>query len=157
MRVRLVRRKEDDGDLRRFTHRLHPLSWAMHDKRAVERSSQGPAVPEPRLLFLVLVGWAGLAGWRLRRQMEQREQATPSAFGQSVTFPPPSSPSALGVMRSVRSVCCMRSTVYTIYHAPTIPAARNSSTNNTPHHSCPTKNAHSAASHSPCLSNDPRI
>lgn len=48
----------------RFTHRLHPLSWAMHDKRAVERSPQGPAASEPRLLFLVLVGWAGLARWQ---------------------------------------------------------------------------------------------
>lgn len=113
MRVRLVRRKEDDGDLRRFTHRLHPLSWAMHDKRAVERSSQGPAVPEPRLLFLVLVGWAGLAGWRLRRQMEQREQATPSAFGQSITFPPSIFPRLLLASCDLCDLCAARDPQYT--------------------------------------------
>lgn len=64
--------RRDDGDLRRLTHRLRPPPWAMHDKRAVERSPQGPAAlgtPEPRLLFLVLVGWAG---WRLRRQRKNK-------------------------------------------------------------------------------------
>lgn len=42
------------------------------------RALQGPwePPPEPRLLFLVLVGWAG---WRLRRQKE--EQPTLAASG----------------------------------------------------------------------------
>lgn len=116
MRVRLVRRKEDDGDLRRFTHRLHPLSWAMHDKRAVERSSQGPAAPEPRLLFLVLVGWAGLSGWRLRRQMEQREQATPTAFGQSITFPPSIFPVCF--WRHAICAICVLHEIHSIHNLP---------------------------------------
>lgn len=36
-----------------------PLSWGMHDKRAVERSSQGPAV-----LGTSRAPPGGLAGWR---------------------------------------------------------------------------------------------
>jgi hypothetical protein len=61
-----TREKEDDGDgdLGRFTHRLHPLPCAMPAGMTGvpwKRSSKGPSVlwappPKPRLLFLVLVG-----------------------------------------------------------------------------------------------------
>lgn len=140
-----------------------PLSWAMHDKRAVERSSQGPAdctavLGTPRAPPFVpgasnVVGWAG---WRLRRQMKEQATLRQADCIGTITLYPPSQP-ASGVKRSVRSVCCQPSC--TKIHNSTQSAmpqssnstVRNSSTNK---HTAPLvtdpNSGHSAAGDLPC-------
>lgn len=100
-----------------FTHRLHPLSWAMHDKRAVERSPQGPGSAWNLRAPPFVPGACRLGGRvELAAEAPKEEQATLAA---SVTdlpdhqHPSPVSPSAFW-RHAICAISCLLHEIHSI-------------------------------------------